>query len=47
LIEVAGHSASNVAFGGPDNKTVFITGGNWVYRLQTLVQGERPLYQRP
>ena len=47
LIQIAGHTASNVAFGGPDNKTVFFTGGNWVYRIQTLVEGERPLYQRP
>jgi gluconolactonase len=46
-IQVASHGTSNVAFGGPDGATLFITGGPWVYRIQTLAKGQRPLYQKP
>ena len=38
-----GHT-SNLAFGGPDGRTVFVTGGQFVYRVKTLVRGETPLY---
>jgi gluconolactonase len=44
-IRVVGRAVSNVAFGGPDNKTLFITGGNYVYRIQTLATGLKPMYQ--
>jgi gluconolactonase len=36
--------ASNVAFGGPEYKDVFITGGDVVYHVRSLVRGEIPAY---
>jgi gluconolactonase len=44
-IRVVGRAVSNVAFGGPDNKTLFITGGNYLYRIQTLATGLKLMYQ--
>jgi gluconolactonase len=37
VIEVRG--ASNLAFGGPDRKTLFITAGGNLYSLPTKVAG--------
>jgi gluconolactonase len=45
-IQVVGRQTSNVAFGGPDNQTLFITGGTFLYRMRTLVKGQRPLYSK-
>jgi gluconolactonase len=42
--QVAGHGTSNVAFGGKDYSDLFVTGGNFVYRLHTLTKGQKPLY---
>jgi gluconolactonase len=41
-----GQHASNVAFGGPDGKTVFITGGDSVYTVRALVGGRKAMYAR-
>lgn len=35
-------SATNVAFGGPDGRTLFITAGTSVYRTRTQTPGFRP-----
>ena len=45
-VQVKGRAASNVAFGGRDGKTLYITGGHYLYRIQTLVKGQTPLYAR-
>ena len=39
--------AANVAWGGPDLKTAYIMGSTSVYRLQSKVPGEKPLYELP
>jgi gluconolactonase len=36
--------AANLAFGGADMKTLYITGSTGIYRLPLLVAGERPMY---
>jgi gluconolactonase len=36
--------AANLAFGGNDLKTLYITGSTGVYRLPLLIAGERPMY---
>lgn len=36
--------ASNIAFGGDDRRTVYITGSRSIYRLHSLVAGQKPLY---
>jgi gluconolactonase len=38
--------AANLAFGGPDLKTLYITASTNVYRLPSLVAGARPLYPK-
>ncbi len=45
-IQNAGRGGSNVAFGGPDNSTVYITGGTNLYRIQTLVKGQKAMYSQ-
>jgi gluconolactonase len=44
-IVFASHT-SNVAFGGPDGKTLFITNAGTVYKAPTLVRGETLMYAR-
>jgi gluconolactonase len=39
--------ASNIAFGGADYKTVFFTAGSTVYRIDSLLAGEKPMYAKP
>jgi gluconolactonase len=36
--EAAQHSA-NIAFAGPDKRTLYMTGGKWLYRVRLLSQG--------
>lgn len=36
--EAAQHSA-NIAFAGPDKRTLYMTGGKWLYRVKLLSQG--------
>jgi gluconolactonase len=38
--------AANLAFGGPDMKTLYIMGSTGVYRLPLLIAGERPMYTK-
>ena len=38
--------AANLAFGGNDMKTLYITGSTGIYRLPLLVAGERPMYTK-
>jgi len=38
--------AANLAFGGPDLKTLYITASTSVYRMPTLVAGARPVYPK-
>ena len=38
--------AANLAFGGADMKTLYITGSTGIYRLPLLVAGERPMYTK-
>jgi gluconolactonase len=38
--------AANVAWGGPDWKTAYITGSTSVYRIRMQIPGEVPLYHR-
>jgi len=40
-------NASNLAFGEPDLGSVFFTTRGTIYRLRSLVPGEKPLYFRP
>lgn len=35
---------SNLAFGGTDFRTVFITSGSSIYRIDTIVRGQAPTY---
>jgi gluconolactonase len=46
VVQNAGRGGSNVAFGGPDNQTVYITGGTNLYRIRTLVKGQVPTYSQ-
>ena len=39
--------AANLAWGGADQKTAYIMGSTSVYRLQSKVPGEKPLYELP
>ena len=38
--------AANLAFGGADMKTLYITGSTGIYRLPLLVAGEKPMYTK-
>lgn len=38
--------AANLAFGGNDLKTLYITGSTGIYRLPLLIAGEKPLYTK-
>jgi len=38
--------AANLAFGGNDMKTVYITASTGMYRLPLLIAGERPMYTK-
>jgi gluconolactonase len=38
--------AANLAFGGADMKTLYITGSTSIYKLPLLVAGERPMYTK-
>jgi len=46
VIQVKGVQTSNVTFGGADNRTLFITGATYVYRIPTLVKGLPLLYYK-
>jgi gluconolactonase len=41
-----GSHTSNVAFGGPNGKTLFITNGGTVYKVPTRVRGQKVMYAR-
>lgn len=43
-IKTPDKAQANLAFGGPDGKSVYITASNNVYRLKVAVPGEKPLY---
>jgi gluconolactonase len=38
--------AANLAFGGNDMKTLYITASTGVYRLPLLIAGEKPMYTK-
>lgn len=38
--------AANLAFAGPDHRTVYVTASHSIYELRSLVPGETPLYYR-
>lgn len=38
--------AANLAWGGPDGRTLYITAHTHIYRLQTLVKGNLPAFRR-
>jgi gluconolactonase len=38
--------ASNIAFGGDDRQTVYVTASHSVYRLRSRVAGQKLLYYR-
>lgn len=38
--------AANLAWGGPDGRTLYITARKSIYRVQTLVQGNLPLFRK-
>jgi gluconolactonase len=35
----AAHGSANLAFAGPDKRTLYMTGGQWLYRVRMLSQG--------
>ena len=35
----AAHGSANIAFAGPDKRTLYMTGGQWLYRVRMLSQG--------
>ncbi len=39
-------TVANIAFAGPDLKTVYLTGSTSIYRLHSRIAGEEPLYYR-
>lgn len=39
-------TAANLAWGGPDGHTLYITASSHIYRLQTLVKGNLPAFRR-
>ena len=39
-------TAANLAWGGPDGRTLYITATSHIYRLQTLIKGNLPAFQR-
>jgi gluconolactonase len=39
--------SSNIAFGGDDYKSVFFTSGSTIYRMHTVVRGQKPMYAKP
>lgn len=43
-IRTTDEAQSNLAWGGPDWKTAYITAATNVYRLQLVIPGEKPLY---
>lgn len=43
-IKTPDKAQANIAFGGPDRSTVYITATNNVYRLKVSVPGQKPLY---
>jgi gluconolactonase len=38
--------AANLAFGGPDMKTVYIAGSGSIYRINLAIAGQKPMYTR-
>lgn len=38
---------ANIAFAGPDLKTVYLTGSTSIYRLHIKIPGEKPVHYRP
>jgi len=38
--------AANLAWGGADGKTLYITATSGIYRVNALIAGEQPLYRK-